>query len=64
MSITSRMVQGHPMDEVMEIGRYRPNVAASSNGDSVFEYLVEVRQPRVELGAELPQMPKHVELPL
>jgi adenine-specific DNA-methyltransferase len=50
--------------EVMEIGRYRPNVAASTNGDSVVEFLVEVRQPRVELGAELPQVSKHVELPL
>jgi len=50
--------------EVMEIGRYRPNVAASTNGDSVVEFVVEVRQPPVELGTELPQVSKQMELPL
>ena len=50
--------------EVMEIGRYRPNVTASTNGDSVVEYLVDVRAPALELAADLPRVDSQVELPL
>lgn len=50
--------------EIMEIGRYRPNVAASKSGDSVIEFIVEARQPGVDVDTEPPQVPKQEELPL